>query len=110
MYRPDYSGAHPTYNSVRKKRTVPIYDQHGKVVSERVEEYLERVKVTDCPNVGLHYEDFDVENAQRLGIPLNSVPTGGQPVSFSERQKMTDYFNSDQLINDLNSQDNATQN
>lgn len=96
-YAPPPSECVLTFNTVRKKRILPIYDSNGKQISEREEFYLERIVVRDEPNLGLHYEDFDVENSQRLGIALSHVPTGGNPLSFSEKKAAEDYLNSPEL-------------
>lgn len=97
MYSPPPSEYVPTYDSVRKSRVVPVYDSKGKVISERTEEYIERVVVRDDPNKGLDYRDFDVENAQRLGIVLQHVPTGGNPLTFDQKQHAVEYLDSPEL-------------
>lgn len=59
----------------REKVSFPIYDENGKKVCDQVKDVVVKKPhdVSNNPNAGLLYTDFDVEALERVGVVLSPV-------------------------------------
>lgn len=59
----------------REKVTIPVYDEKGEKVRDLVKDVVVKKPhdVSNNPNAGLLYTDFDVEALERVGVTLSPV-------------------------------------